>query len=58
MKRVFLLGSCRMPIGKMGGALAALSAVDLGAVVIREALDRSSIPAECVDHVYMGNFYA
>lgn len=55
MKKVFILGACRTPIGKMGGALASLTAVDLGSIVIKEALKRSKVPAEQVDHVYMGN---
>jgi len=55
MKKVFILGACRTPIGKMGGALASLSAVELGSIVIREALNRSKVPVEQVDHVYMGN---
>lgn len=54
MERVFILGACRTPIGKMGGSLSSLSAVTLGSIVIREALNRSKIPAEAVDHVYMG----
>ena len=54
MSKVYLLGPCRTPIGKMGGALAEVSAVELGALVIRETLHRSGIPAEQVDHVYMG----
>lgn len=55
MKRVFILGACRTPIGKMGGALASLSAVELGAIVIKEAVKRSQVPVEQVNHVYMGN---
>ena len=55
MERVFIVGSCRTPIGKMGGVLSSLTAVDLGSIVIREALQRSNIPASEVDHVYMGN---
>lgn len=55
MKRVFILGSCRTPIGKMGGALANMSAVDLGCVVIMESIKRSGLNLEQVDHVYMGN---
>lgn len=39
MEKVFIMGACRTPIGKMGGALSYLSAVDLGSLVIREALD-------------------
>ena len=54
MEKVFLLGPCRTPIGKMGGALSGVSAVELGTLVIREALQRAGIPAEQVDHVYMG----
>lgn len=55
MKRVFILGSCRTPIGRMGGVLASLTAVELGAIVIKEALKRSGVMANQVDHVYMGN---
>ena len=55
MKRVFILGACRTPIGKFGGVLASLSSVDLGAIVIQEALKRSCVTAKDVDHVYMGN---
>lgn len=52
MKKVFLLGACRTPIGKMGGALSSKSAVELGAIVIKEAVRRSAV--DWVDHVYMG----
>lgn len=55
MRKVFILGACRTPIGKMGGSLASLNAFELGAIVIKEAINRSGIPKECVDHVYMGN---
>lgn len=55
MKRVFILGACRTPIGKMGGALSSLSSVELGTIVIKEALKRSGICPDKVDHVYMGN---
>ena len=54
MQKVYILGSCRTPIGKMGGSLSALSAVELGSIVIKEALTRSSVQAEQVDHVFMG----
>lgn len=54
MRKVFIMGACRTPIGKMGGALASLSAVDLGALVIKAALNRAKVPEEKVDHVYMG----
>ncbi len=54
MRNVYIIGACRTPIGKMGGALASLSAVDLGALVIKETLRRSGISKDFVDHVYMG----
>lgn len=54
MKKVYLLGACRTPIGKMGGALSEVAAADLGAVVIAEAVKRAGIAPEAVDHVYMG----
>ena len=54
MKKVYILGACRTPIGKMGGALSTVDAVDLGATVIQEAIIRAGIKAEQVDHVYMG----
>ena len=38
-----ILGACRTPIGMFGGALRDLSAVDLGAVVIREAIARAGV---------------
>lgn len=54
MNKVYIAGACRTPIGKMGGCLSSLSAVDLGSLVINEVLLRSNIRAEQVDHVYMG----
>ncbi len=54
MGKVFILGAVRTPIGKMGGSLSTFSAVDLGTVVIKEAVKRSGIQPEQVDHVYMG----
>ena len=54
MRNVVLAGACRTPIGTMGGALSARSAVELGALVIGEALRRAGVPAAQVDMVYMG----
>ena len=54
MKRVCILGACRTPIGKMGGALASVPAAELAALVIREAVRRSGAAPEAVDHVYLG----
>lgn len=53
-KQVVLAGACRTAIGKMGGSLSSVPATDLGSVVIKEAILRSGISAESVEHVYMG----
>ena len=39
MRNVVLAGACRTPIGTMGGALSSKSAVELGSLVISEALN-------------------
>ena len=54
MEKVFLSGACRTPIGKMGGILSSESAVELGAIVISEAVNRAKIKPDMVDHVFMG----
>ena len=54
MKKIVLAGACRTAIGTMGGALSTVPAAELGSIVIKEALNRAGIPAEQVDHVYMG----
>ena len=53
-KKVVLAGACRTAIGKMGGALSNTPAADMGSIVIKEALKRAGVPADQVDHVYMG----
>ncbi len=54
MKKIVIAGACRTAIGKMGGALSNTPAADLGAIVIKEALNRAGVKPEQVDHVYMG----
>lgn len=53
-KRVVLAGACRTAIGKMGGALSQTPATDLGAIVIKEALNRAGVAPDQVDEVLMG----
>src|ERR1700737_2713627 len=50
-----IVGAARTPIGKFLGALSPLTAPELGAVAIREALKRSKVPAEDVQEVIMGH---
>src|SRR6478609_3873857 len=49
-----IVGSARTPIGKLSGAFAGLSAMELGGVAIKAALERAGIDAEQVDYVLMG----
>ncbi|MFQ5674173.1 MAG: thiolase family protein [Nitrospinales bacterium] len=51
----YIYGAARTPIGKFNGALAAVSAPELGAVAIREALARSGVADERIGEVIMGN---
>ncbi len=52
--KVVLAGACRTAIGKMGGALSNTPAAELGAIVIKEALNRAGVKPEQVDEVLMG----
>jgi acetyl-CoA C-acetyltransferase len=49
-----LLSYCRTPFGKLGGGLVSFSAIDLGALVIREAITRAAISGADIQHVIMG----
>jgi acetyl-CoA C-acetyltransferase len=49
-----ILSACRTPIGAFGGAFKDLTAVDLGAVVIREAMERSGVRPADIGDVVMG----
>jgi acetyl-CoA C-acetyltransferase len=49
-----ILSACRTPIGSFGGALKDVSAVDLGAVVIREAVARANVKPADIGDVVMG----
>lgn len=55
MCEVVIASAVRTAIGKFGGSLTPLSAPQMGAVVIKEALDRAALKPEQVDEVIMGN---
>jgi len=55
MRPVFVLSAARTPIGKFGGAFAALSAADLGEAAARAALERSGLPPAAVDETVFGH---
>ncbi len=50
----YLVAGARTPIGKMSGALAPLSAADLGGAAIKAALERAGVAPDDVDYVVMG----
>src|SRR5688572_5644077 len=54
MDNAVILSACRTPIGSFGGALKDLSAADLGAIVIREAIKRACIEPAAIGDVIMG----
>jgi acetyl-CoA C-acetyltransferase len=54
MTDAVILSACRTPIGSFGGVLKDLSAADLGAIVIREAIARAGIDSKDVGDVIMG----
>jgi acetyl-CoA C-acetyltransferase len=55
MSKTVILGSARTPVGKLGGGLSSLKAVELGGIAIEAALERADVTGDQVDHVVMGN---
>ncbi len=55
MKTVYIVSTARTPIGSFNGALATLSATQLGAHAIKSAIQKANIQPELVQEVYMGN---
>ncbi len=55
MRPVFVLSAARTPIGKFGGAFAAMSAAELGEVAAKAALERSGLPPAAVDETIFGH---
>lgn len=54
-KEIVLVGACRTAVGKMGGVLSNVPAVELGAIVMKEAIKRAGISPEDIDEVIFGN---
>src|SRR5882672_8499213 len=54
MEEIVIVGATRTPFGKFGGTLAKTPASDLGALVIRNVLERARVAAEQVSEVIMG----
>jgi acetyl-CoA C-acetyltransferase len=55
MKTVYIVSAVRTPIGAFNGALASLTAPQLGSIAIKGALEKAGVAPELVQEVYMGN---
>ena len=54
-KDIYILGGARTPMGEYTGRLTDFSAIDLGAIAARAALERTGVRPEMVEHVVFGN---
>lgn len=54
MKDVVIVSGVRLPVGSYGGSLKDLSAIDMGAMVVKEAVNRAGIQPSDVDEVIIG----
>ncbi len=55
MSDAVIVGYARTPIGKFGGGLSSLTAMELGGVAMAAAVERAGVPADAVDSVVMGH---
>lgn len=55
MGEIVIASACRTPIGSFGGSLKNVAAADMGALVVKEAVNRAGIKPEMVDEVIFGN---
>src|SRR5438309_4791563 len=53
--QVVIISGCRTPVGKFQGSLSDLSATQLGAIAVREAVKRANLQPQQVDECIMGN---
>jgi acetyl-CoA acetyltransferase family protein len=54
-KNIYILGGARTPMAEYAGKLKDISALELGAIASRAALERTGVKADAVDHVVFGN---
>lgn len=55
MKEVYIVSAVRTPIGSFGGSLASLTAVQLGAVAVKGAIEKAKVDPKLVQEVFIGN---
>ncbi|CFX92021.1 Thiolase [Syntrophomonas zehnderi OL-4] len=53
-REIVLVGACRTPVGSFGGSLKDISVVDLGSVVMAEAIKRAGLKGDQIDEVIFG----
>lgn len=54
MRDVVIVSGVRLPVGSFGGSLKSISAIDMGAMVVKEAVNRAGIDPSVVDEVIIG----
>ena len=54
MKEIVIVSGVRLPIGSFGGSLKDVSAIDMGAMVVKEAVRRAGIDPSLVDECVIG----
>lgn len=55
MNEVYIVSLARTPMGSYGSSLSSVTAVELGSIAIKAALEKASFPKEEVNEVFMGN---
>lgn len=55
MKEVYIISAVRTPMGSFGGALAGISATQLGAVAVKGAVAKAGVDVKEIDEIYMGS---
>jgi acetyl-CoA C-acetyltransferase len=55
MKEVYIISAVRTPIGSFGGGLASLTAIQLGSIAVKGALQKAGVDPKEVQEVYIGN---
>ncbi|MEO5978003.1 MAG: acetyl-CoA C-acyltransferase [Chryseolinea sp.] len=55
MKQAVIVSAVRTPIGSFGGSLASVSAIQLGGIAFRGAVERSGIDSKLIQELYVGN---
>ena len=54
LKECVIVSAARTPVGNFGGSLKDISAIELGAMVVKEAVRRAGIPTNLIDEVIVG----